>query len=205
MTVLAADPVEGAPAPVPDHAVRWLWTASLAVAGAGALHVAAAADHLAAGDLVVPFFLLTALAQLGFGAWLFVGSRSGKRPGVWWLAGALAGTVLLVALYLVANTTDLFAGALAHDAGTGGPVAGGAHGTSAGASRPTDGPVALDARPTAGAEAPGLLGTATVALELLAIAAMTALLPRAWRSRAVNGLLALGALTWVLWLSGVLA
>jgi hypothetical protein len=101
-----------------------------------------------------------------------------------------------------------------HEAATAGSAAGHAHdggqgaveaGHHAGASIATDGPVAMGEHPAAGAEAPDLLGTATVALELLAMAAMTALLPRAWRSRAVNGLLALGALAWVLWLTGVLA
>ena len=206
MTVLADDRLEGVPAPAPGAEVPWRWTASLATAAAGALHVAAAADHLAAADLVAGFFLLTALAQLGLGVWLFVGSRSRTGPAARPLAAALVGTVLLVGLYLVGQTTDLLAGVLAHEAVPGVHFAGSGHGDSAGASLPTAGPVALSEQPTArGGEDPGPLGTATVALELLAIAAMTALLPRAWRSRAVNGLLALGALAWVLWLTGVLA
>jgi hypothetical protein len=188
--------------------VRWWWTASLAAAGAGALHVAAAAGHLAAGDLVVGFFLLTALAQLGLGAWLFAAARTG-RAGARPLAVAVAGTTVLVGLYLLVHTTDLLAGLTGHSSG---PAAGHVHGDgavaaahAAGASIATDGPVALGEQPTAGTEAPGLLGTATVALELLGIAAMSALLPRAWRTRVVNALLVLGALAWALWLTGLLA
>jgi hypothetical protein len=210
VSVLAAERLPSAPANGPAAEVRWRWTASLAAAAAGALHVAAAAGHLASGDLVVGFFLLTALAQLGLGVGLFAGSRSGRGPGARSLAAAVAGTTLLVGLYLVVHTTDLLAGVPGHGAGS---AAGHVHDGStaavgathhAGASIATDGPVAMGEQPTAGGEAPDLLGTATVALELLAIAAMTALLPRAWRSPAVNGLLALGALAWVLWLTGVL-
>jgi hypothetical protein len=36
------------------------------------------------------------------------------------------------------------------------------------------------------------------------VLALTALLPRSWRGRALNALFALGALAWVLWLTGVL-
>ncbi len=206
MTAVAAAPVRRPPAPVRSGAARWWWTASAAAAGAGLLHVAAAAGHLAAGDLVVGLFLLTALAQLGLGAWLVAAARTG-RGGVRPLAVAVAGTTLLVGLYLLAHTTDLLAGLTGHDAAhAAGHVHGGGEAAhAAGASITTGGPVALDDRPTAGAEAPGLLGTATVALELLGIAAMTALLPAHLRRRVVDALLLLGGLAWVLWLTGVLA
>jgi hypothetical protein len=201
VTRTAAGSTSTASAPPRVGPTRWGWTASLAAAGAGVLHVAAAAGHLAAGDLVVGFFLLTALAQLGLGAWLVRSSWPGGRPGAWPLVAALAGTVLLVGLYLVAHTTDLLAGLTAHGAGHGhDPAAGHA----AGASIAIGGPVALGEQPSAGGEPPGLLGTTTVALELLAVLGLAALLPPAWRTRALDALLALGALAWVLWLTGVL-
>jgi hypothetical protein len=114
------------------------------------------------------------------------------------LAAALAGTVLLVCLYLVAHTTDLLAGLTASEAGHG------AAGHHAGAAVEAEGPVALGDQAPVDPEPPDLLGTATVGLELLSVLALTALLPRARRGRTLNALLALGALAWVAWLTGVL-
>jgi hypothetical protein len=178
--------------------VRRRWAAGLGALGAGALHVAAAVEHASAGDLVVGFFLLTTFAQLGIGLWLLQGSWLGAGPGPGPLAIALAGTVLLVCLYLVVHTTDLLAGLTGHEGGHG------AAGHHAGAAVEADGPVALGDRAPADPEPPDLLGTATVALELLSVLALTALLPGPWRGRALNALLALGALAWVAWLTGVL-
>jgi hypothetical protein len=188
----------GAPARRPAASSPWRWAAALGTLGAGALHVAAVVEHLSTGDLVVGFFLLTALAQLGAGLWLLLGSWLGIRPGTGPLTAALAGTVLLVCLYLVAHTTDLLAGLTAHGAGHG------ATGHHAGASVEAEGPVALGDQASTVAEPPGLLGTATVALELLSVLAVTALLPRAWRARTLDSLLVLGAVVWVAWLTGVL-
>ncbi|TFV53654.1 hypothetical protein E4P41_20900 [Geodermatophilus sp. DF01-2] len=68
------------------------------------------------------------------------------------------------------------------------------------------GPVAMDGVPSAaGGHGPEALGTAVVAAELVVLTALTALLPASWRGRAVNALLALGALAWALWFAGVLA
>jgi hypothetical protein len=201
VTLTAAHRTADAPAPARDSLARWRWAAALGALGAGALHVAAAVEHLSTGDLVVGFFLLTALAQLGVGAWLLLGSWVGARPGTRPLAAVLTGTVLLVCLYLIAHTTDLLAGLTAHGAGHG---AGHEAGHHAGAAVEGEGPVALSNEAPADPEAPGLLGTATVALELLSVLALTALLPRSWRGRALNALFALGALAWVLWLTGVL-
>ncbi|MCW2537601.1 MAG: hypothetical protein JWQ26_3300 [Modestobacter sp.] len=187
-----------APARLPAAPSPWRWAAALGVLGAGALHIAAAVEHLSTGDLVVGFFLLTALTQLGAGVWLLLGSWLGIRPGGVPLAAALAGTVLLVCLYLVAHTTDLLAGLTASEAGHG------AAGHHAGAAVEAEGPVALGDQAPVDPEPPDLLGTATVGLELLSVLALTALLPRARRGRTLNALLALGALAWVAWLTGVL-
>jgi hypothetical protein len=176
----------------------WTIAAGLGVSAAGLLHVAAAVDHAAASDLVVGFFVLTAFAQFGLGAWLLLGTWLGRRPGTGAVAAALVGTVVLVGLYLMAHTTDLVTGLLAHPDGS---VHGG---HDAGAVVPTEGPVSLGGGVPAAPEPPDLLGGTTVASELLAVLALTALLPRTWRSRAVNALLVLGGLAWAAWLTGVL-
>ena len=62
-------------------AARWQLVAALGLAAAGGLHVAAAVDHLSAGQLAVGFFLLTALAQAALAAWLVLGAWAGTRPG----------------------------------------------------------------------------------------------------------------------------
>jgi hypothetical protein len=184
-----------------EHTVRrraagsgWVLAAALATGGAGALHVAAAVDHAAASDLVVGFFLLTAFAQFGIGTWLLLGTWLGRRPGIEPVALALAGTVVLVGLYLLAHTTGLFTGLLAHDAGSGHT----GHGVA------IEGPVSLAGGPSSAPEPADLLGATTVALELLSVLALTALLPRTWRGRTLNALLVLGGVAWAAWLTGVL-
>jgi hypothetical protein len=216
MTASAAAPVDVSPTPIPARAhSRWLWAAVLTVATAGALHIAAAADHLEAGQLAVGFFLLTAFAQLGFAAWLVVSAWAGAAPSRQVVALALIGTVGLVVLYVVAHTTNLLdAFAVPHDAGTGHHAVGTttpsqvdpATGVdlSAGHAVQSGGEVALAAETAAVRHAPGLLGTATVTAELLAVAALTALLPSSWRRRTTDALLALGGLAWALWFAGVL-
>jgi hypothetical protein len=201
VTTLVTDAPTDVAAPRP--AAPWRWGAGLGALVAGGLHITAAVEHVGASDLVVGFFLLTAFAQFGIGLWLLVGSWLGKAPGTGPLAAALAGTVLLVCLYLVAHTTDLLAGLTAHDAGAAGHT-GHAAGHAAGTAIAAEGPVALSAEATTAPEPPDLLGGMTVALELLSVLALTALLPRVWRSRTANALLTLGALAWVAWLTGVL-
>ena len=188
----------------PSRTWSWRWAAGLGTLAAGGLHVAAAVEHVDASDLVLGFFLLTALAQFGIGAWLLLGSWLGRSPGTAPLAVALTGTVFLVCLYLVAHTTDLFAGLTAHDASAGGHAghAGGDH--AAGTAIETEGAVALDSQTATAPEPPDLLGGVTVAVELLSVLALTALLPATWRGRTVNALLVLGALAWVAWLTGLL-
>jgi hypothetical protein len=176
----------------------WRWAAGLSALAAGGLHVGAAVEHAAARDLVVGFFLLTAFAQFGIGVWLLIGSWLGKTPGTGPLAAALLGTVALVCLYLVAHTTDLLAGFTAH------PATAGHAGHGGGAAIATSGPVSLGTVAPTAPEPPDLLGGVTVAVELVSVLALTALLPRTWRGRTVNALLALGGLAWVAWLTGVL-
>jgi hypothetical protein len=178
-----------APARGADGFPRWCWTAVAATAAAGVLHLAVAADHVGASELVVAFFGGIALAQLATAVWLAVMAGTGERPGVGVLSALLSATVGLVCLYLVAHGTDLLAGLTA-----GAGQDGAAHGHGGG----TTGSVA------AGTEPPGLLGTVTVTAELLAVVALTALLPPRGRRLAGNVVLALGGAAWVLWLTGVL-
>jgi hypothetical protein len=156
------------------------------------LHVLAAIDHLGAGELVVAFFLVTALGQVAAAGGLAVSATTGRRPAAGPLAALLAITVGLLVLYLLAHTTDLLAGFSPTD--TVGPEHEHAEPT---------GPVALGSAPTRG-EAPDLLGTSTVALELLSVLAFTALLPPNARRGAGNVLAVLGGAVWLLWLTGVL-
>jgi hypothetical protein len=187
---------------VPHRRNLWRWAAAASAAAAGGLHIAAAVEHLGAHDLVVGFFLLVALVQIGFGAWVAVSAWAGIRPDVRLVALALIGTVGLVGLYLLAHTTDLLAAFQVHD------TAAGHHGATAGIpqghSTATSGPVALDLEPVSPREPAGLLGTATVAVEMVTVLALTAFLPDRWRSRVTNALLCLGGAVWVLWLTGVL-
>lgn len=169
-------------------------TALLTLAIAGVLHVVAAVDHRGGSDLVVGFFLLVAGAQLATAAWLSVGAATGRRPAAWPVAIALTGTIVLVALYLVAHTTDLLADLTSPGAGT----VGHDHDVR------VEGPVPLGQEPASTGELPGLLGSATVAVELVAMMALLGLLPPAFRRRATDGLLVLGACAWVLWWTGVL-
>ena len=53
-------------------------------------------------------------------------------------------------------------------------------------------------------EAPEVLGSLTVAVQLLAVSALTALLPARLRSRAANTVLLLGITAVLLWLTGLL-
>jgi len=186
-------PLAGTPASAIDR--RWLWAACGSTAAAGVLHGFAAVDHLAAGELVIAFFLVTALGQLAAAVGLAIGAVTGQRPPAALLAGLLAVTVGLLALYLVAHTTDLLAGLTAVDAD--GIVGGHAH---------TDGlgPVALGDTPPVHRDPAGFLGTATVTVEVLSVLAFVALLPARHRRIAGDALAVLGAAAWVLWLTGVL-
>jgi hypothetical protein len=196
---------------------RWLLVGGLGSAAAGGLHVAVAVDHLEAGELAVGFFLLTAAAQLGLAGWLLVSSLTRLRPDLRLVTLALLGTAALIGLYLVAHTTGLLDAFAVHDASG---HAGGTHGAtghapgidpvtgvdySTGIANRPGGPVAMSGEAAPAEHAPGVLGPVTVAAEALLIAALTALLPAAWRRRTVNGLLGLGGLAWVLWFTGVLA
>jgi hypothetical protein len=182
---------------------RWRWVAAATVVAAGALHVAAAFDNVHAGDVVVGFFLLVALLQLASGVWLAVTAvtRTGHAP--WPVAAVLALTVGLLLLYLAAHTTDLLAGVAGTDH-QGGAAAGTHEGAQAQPPAPT-GPVALGLESSAAEDSPGLLGTATVTVELLSVLALSALLPIGFRRHAANGLLALGVLVWIVWFTGVVA
>ncbi|HEY4625796.1 MAG TPA: hypothetical protein VIH01_07230 [Blastococcus sp.] len=195
-------PAEAGPGAVaaPPHGI-WRWVAAVSAAVAGGLHVAAAVEHLGT-PLAVAFFLVVALLQLGLGAWVAVSTWAEVGPDVRLLTLALAGTVALVGLYLVAHTTDLLAAFhVDHASGAG------HHGTTGapqGHSTETSGPVALGTEPVAARESVGLLGIAAVTLEMASVLAFVALLPGRWRNHAANALLVLGGVAWVLWLIGAL-
>lgn len=217
-TVIAPSPA--AQAAGAGHALaltRWLGLGALGAVAAGALHVAVAVDHVAAGELAVGFFALTAFAQLGLAGWLLVHRVTGLRPDHRLLGVALVGTVGLMALYVVAHTTSLLDG-FAATADAGGHAAG--HGDAShragfdpvtgidladGIAIDTPGPAAMAGEPVTVRHAPGPLGPWTVAAEVLVLAALTALLPATWRRRATNAALALGGLAWALWATGVLS
>ncbi|MGY1722107.1 hypothetical protein [Blastococcus sp. SYSU DS0533] len=196
---------------------RWLRAGALGAGVAGGLHLVAAVDHLEAGELAVGFFLLTGLAQLGLAAWLLLSSWTDFRPGPRLVTLALAGTVGLIGLYLVAHTTSLLDAYAVHDASAAGH---GGHGSAAhlpgfdpvtgvdlsqGVAVRGPGPVAMEGEVSAARHAPGILGQAAVAAELLLLSALAALQPATWRRRTVDAVLVLGCLAWVLWFTGVLA
>ncbi|SDN39602.1 hypothetical protein [Geodermatophilus sp. DSM 45219] len=209
-----------APAPAGTRARRstagWQLVAALGLATAGGLHVAAAVDHLSAGELAVGFFLLTALAQAGFAAWLVLGAWAGTRAGAGPVGLALLGTAGLLTLYVLAHTTGLLDAFAVHEAATGhahdvpgretvavDPVTGVrfADGMPVGSA----GPVAMDGLPASSAgHGPEAVGTAVVAAELLTLAALAALLPAPGRRRALDALVVLAGVAWALWLTGVL-
>jgi hypothetical protein len=203
----------------PDRLLlRWLRIGALGAASAGGLHLAVAAGHVGAGDLTVGFFLLTAFAQLGLAAWLLLNSWTGSRPGAAVVTLALAATVGLIGLYVVAHTTGLL-DAFTAGHGTGAESVGGHGGTahdpgidpvtgvnlSDGVAAQTTGPVSMAGDASLARHEPGLLGSWTVAAEALTIAALAALQPAAWRRRTTNAALVLGVLAWGLWFTGVLA
>src|SRR3954454_2961912 len=93
-----------------DPVRAWLWvSASLALA-TGGLHVVAAAQHVQPGGLVVGFFLLVTLAQVGGGLWLALHAVTRMQPDRRLVLAALAATVGLVALFVVASSPALSAG-----------------------------------------------------------------------------------------------
>jgi hypothetical protein len=199
-TDLRAAPVSAPPSPSPRAPAlrRWCALAAAATAAAGVLHVLAAVDHAGGSEIVVGFFLVTALGQLASAGGLAIAGVTGEPPDPRLVAGILAATVGLVVLYLVAHTTDLLAVFTATD----GPLAAvDPHGAD---HNPDTGPVALSGAPTGTGESAGPLGTATVALEVFSLLAFLAVLPQRGRRLAGNVLAVLGGAAWLLWLTGVL-
>jgi hypothetical protein len=199
----AVDSVGALTAAQPETRARrraswWSWGAILTLAAAGGLHLLVAAAHVDHSSLVVSFFLAVAAGQIGAAGLLFVLSRPGLRPRAGLLAAGIAGTMALIGLYLVAHRTGLFADILGQSSPVGHQHGGTGHPVE------TGGLVALD-QPVVQPEQPGALDAAVLGAEVLSVVALTALLPRTWRGRTVDALCALGALTWVLWLTGVLA
>jgi hypothetical protein len=203
----------GSAAPLPRSGARapgalWRWSGAVALLLAGVAHLVTSSDHLADGSLVIGFFLLTAFAQFGTAVWLAAGPLHRGAPAPRLVLLSIAGVVALIGLYLVAHltgwlgdlagtTTAPVTDAHVHTA-AGDPFAAG-HATT------FSGPVALAGSTAAQPQPVTLLGTAAVAAEVLAVGALAALLPSRLRRRTVNGLLGLAALTWGLWLTGVLS
>ena len=202
MTTLQ-DPLAEAPAQPTRTRLAWPWLAVLASVAAGAVHIAAAVTHQASGPLHVVFFLLVGFGQLALASALAVGlarvtdgERSSERSLHVLLLLAILGTIGLLALYLVVHTTDLLTGLI------------GSHQHAAdGAGHSAPPGAVAQIPPIAGlpTEPPDTLGTINVAVELLAITAYTAVLPRSWRPRVTNALLLFGVLAWLLWLTGGLS
>ena len=163
--------------------VTWLWLGAGTTATAGILHLFAAAEHAGVNDLAAASFVLTAATQLGIAFWLtlLAGRRAHPRPIL--TAAALATTVGFIGAFVLAYTATALAGYLGH--------------------APEHSADLVNAGLTP-IEAPGWIGLATVAAELISLAALVALLPDRWRRRAADGLLGLAGLTWVLWIVGVL-
>ena len=168
-----------------------LWSGVAALAAAGALHLAAAGDHTAAGGVVVGFFLVTALLQwvvamqltLSYWRSAAAGPPSSARPAPVWVLLAIAGSAALIALYVVVHTTDLLA-----------PLAEGGGQAHAGSPTPP--------APAAGIGEPvDALGVITVVVEVAGIAALAGLVPSRRRAAVRDGLVALALLIWVLWLA----
>lgn len=199
--------LEPTPARQTRMAIPWPWVAGLSTAAAGALHLVASFDLRSGGNLVISAFLLTAFLQIGvallFGGtyWRPVdtGAPGDRGPAPLWVLAAIVGTVALVGVYVVAHSTGLLAGLTPQNA----PTAAG-HIHSAVLPAPPVGSVPVGSPSTAPGNPPDPLGTLTLAVQLLSVAAFAALLPHSWRRRTVNALLALSALAWVLWLTGVL-
>jgi len=158
--------------------VLWRWTALVCLAAAGGLHLAGLAAPGANG-LVQLYFLLAAVGQLVAAALLAGQVIAGDAPPAWTSALLLTGTAALVALELLLHATDLLAGL----------------------TRPSAVAGASALVPPSGL-GDGLLATATVAIEVLLIAALLAQLPGPWRRRATHLLLGISALVWCLWLAG---
>jgi hypothetical protein len=170
-----------------------VWSAAVvSTLGAALLHVVAAVQHADHSELVSGFFVVVALGQLGGAALLVVTARGLVRERTAVLVAGIVVTTGLIALYLVAHGTDLLNGF------TGADAAGGHHG-----GHTVGGPVALGGTPV-GAQDDGLLGPATLAVQLVPVVTLTALLPARLRNRAVNALCLFGALIWGLWFAGVL-
>jgi hypothetical protein len=177
---------------------RWLGLASLATLVAGGLHVVAAYQQVEHGELAVSFFLLAAAAQVGGGLVLGVHAVTGMRPGSRLVLAGLAATVGMIGLFIVAHGTGILLDYVGQQPGTGGHTSSHTGPFAAGLATRND--TLADVR-----VGPDLLGMATVAAELAAVVGLTALLPRSWRGRALNGMLTLCGIAWVLWFTGVLA
>lgn len=179
-----------------DARAWWLCAGAVTAMAGGALQVVTAVRHVEHGGLVVGFFLLVAAAQIGGGAWLAMHALTGLPPDRRVLLVGLLGTTALIGLLVIASTTDLLlayvsrAPGHSHPALHAGPFA-------AGVSTRNDTLESVR-------EAPGPIGTLTVALAVGTLAALTGLLPRRWRGRVTSGLLAVGGIAWLLWLTGLL-
>jgi hypothetical protein len=201
MTTLVptVEPAPGPTTPRSSGRLRgWLGLASLTTLVAGGLHVVAASQHAQHGGAAVGFFLLVAAAQLGGGLGLAVFALTGTRPGSRLVLAGLAATVGMVGLFIVAHGTDLLLSYVSQQAGH--DVHSTTHTGPFAAGLATRNDTLVGVR-----EAPGLLGMGTVAAELAGVVALTALLPRTWRNRVLDALLALCGLAWLLWFAGVLA
>lgn len=184
-------------APTRRHApvdTPWRWVAAAGTTTAAVLHGAAAAQHVTGSPGLAAAFVLTALAQLGAGAWLALGSR-GSGWDTRLVGVVLAGTAALVLVFVVAHTTSWLP--VLHGAGA-------EHAGHLGHAVETDGAVSLGLRSPSETHPADALGTGTVAVELLTVLGSTALLAGRARRLTVDLLLATGLVLWSAWLTGLL-
>lgn len=182
MTVLTAEPrtLRGERR---EHAVATATVSLLSVAGA-AIHFYVAPSHLTEWWVYGWFLLLIGVGQL---ATVPVVLRW-RSPAL--LSAAVAGNVAVVLIWVVSRTNGLPIGPPVLDM-TGGradPTRGGYGAHAVGLPEPI-----------------GVLDLTATVCELLIVVALCSMLPAAWRRRAFNAILVVGASVWVLFALGVLA
>ena len=176
----------------------WLWVGTVVTALSGVLHVLAAVDHAPVNARAAVAFVLTAAAQFCMAGWIAALPHRPALARPVLIAGAIAVTVAFIAAFVLAYTSDALAGLLGHASGHGATAAQGQWTTD------IAGHILVGGNAPGLREGPTLLGGVTVTLEVFTLLSLVALLPAAWRRTAVDLILGLGGLIWILWIQGVL-
>jgi hypothetical protein len=93
----ATDP-DASSGPVPSRGATWLQMTAVASISAALVHAAVMPDHFDESAIYGSFFLVTALAQLGFAVVILT------RPGRPVLTAGIAGNALVIVLWLASRT-----------------------------------------------------------------------------------------------------